>query len=184
MDGGEGALLVPLEGIVPGEGEGVDVGAVGGDGEAGLHERQGPRVGEERVAALLQGGRVREGGLLDSGAEVAHHGKVVVGRGGLALRVDGGDVEAQRAVEISSSRFLLVDREHHVRGPRRRRHRGGRGGRRRCGSGGDRRMGWGWGLRGKEIWGVESCRSGKATRGRKLWKRMLRRVEDARCLEI
>ena len=27
-------------------------------------------------------------------------------------------------------------------------------------------------------------RSGKATRGRKLWKRMLRRVEDARCLEI
>ena len=97
VDGGEGALLVPLEGIVPGEGEGVDVGAVGGDGEAGLHERQGPRVGEERVAALLQGGRVREGGLLDSGAEVAHHGKVVVGRGGLALRVDGGDVEAQRA---------------------------------------------------------------------------------------
>uniref|UniRef100_A0A804PAV8 Uncharacterized protein n=1 Tax=Zea mays TaxID=4577 RepID=A0A804PAV8_MAIZE len=123
VDGGEGALLVPLECVVPGEGEGVDVGAIGGDGEAGLHECQSPRVGEERVAALLEGGRVREGGLLDSSAEVAHHAKVVVGRSGLAFRVGGGDVEAQRAVEVSGDRFLLVDREHHVRGPRRRRHR-------------------------------------------------------------
>uniref|UniRef100_A0A0E0R0V8 Uncharacterized protein n=1 Tax=Oryza rufipogon TaxID=4529 RepID=A0A0E0R0V8_ORYRU len=115
-------------GVVPGEGEGVDVGAVGGDGEAGLHEGQGARVGEERVPPPLEGGRVRERRLLDVGAQVAHRGEVVVGRGRLPLRVGGGDVEAERAVEVGGGGPLLVDRQHHVR---RRRH----GGRRRKRSG-------------------------------------------------
>jgi hypothetical protein len=114
VDRGEGALLLDLEGVVPGEGERVDMGAVGGDGEAGLDDGQRAGVGEERVAALLEGGRVREGGLLHRGAQVAHEAEVVVGRGGLALRVGGGDVEAQRAVEVRGGRLLLVDRKHHV----------------------------------------------------------------------
>ncbi len=96
MDGGDAGLLAGLEGVVPGEGEGVDVGAVGGDGEAGLDEGQGARVGEERVPPSLEGGRVRERRLLDVGAQVAHRGEVVVGRGRLPLRVGGGDVEAER----------------------------------------------------------------------------------------
>ncbi|RLM79095.1 hypothetical protein C2845_PM12G16310 [Panicum miliaceum] len=53
-------------------------GAVRGDGEARLHEREHPRVGEERVPSLLEGGRVRVGGLLDRSAEVAHRAEVVV----------------------------------------------------------------------------------------------------------
>jgi hypothetical protein len=44
-------------------------GAVRGDGEASLHERERSHVGEERVPSLLEGGRVREGGLLDPSAE-------------------------------------------------------------------------------------------------------------------
>jgi hypothetical protein len=111
VDRGEGALLLDLEGVVPGEGERVDMGAVGGDGEAGLDDGQRAGVGEERVAALLEGGRVREGGLLHRGAQVAHEAEVVVGRGGLALRVGGGDVEAQRAVEVRGGRLLLVGGE-------------------------------------------------------------------------
>ena len=128
MDGGDAGLLAGLEGVVPGEGEGVDVGAVGGAGEAGLDEGQGARVGEERVPPSLEGGRVRERRLLDVGAQVAHRGEGVVGRGRLPLRVGGGDVEAERAVEVGGGGPLLVDRQHHVR---RRRH----GGRRRKRSG-------------------------------------------------
>jgi hypothetical protein len=114
VDRGEGTLLLDLEEVVPGEGEGVNMGAVGGDGETGLHKSERAGVGEERVAALLEGGRVREGGLLDRGAQVAHEAEVVVGRRGLALRVGGGDVEAERAVEVGRGRLLLVDREHHI----------------------------------------------------------------------
>lgn len=117
MEGGEAGLLVGLEGVVPGEGEGVDMGPVGGDWEAGLNKGESARIGQERAPALLERGRVREGGagLNGRGAEVAHGAEVVVGRGRLALRVGGGDVEAERAVEVHGRCLLLVDRQHHVR---------------------------------------------------------------------
>lgn len=139
MDGGQADLLVGLEGVVPGEGEGVDVGAVGGDGEAGLDEGERAGVGQERGAALLEGGGVREAGALDGrGAEVAHGAEVVVGGGRVALRVGGGDVLAERAVEVDGRGLLLVDRQHDVG-----RHRGAVAGG-EGGGGGDR--GWGLGV--------------------------------------
>ena len=55
---------------------------------------------------LVEGGRV---------GKVAHGGEVVVGRGGVTIRVGGGDVLAERAVEVDSRLLLLVDRQHHVR---------------------------------------------------------------------
>ena len=83
--------------------------------------RQGAR------AALLEEGRVREGGVLDGrGAQVAYGAEVIVGRGRLTLRVGGGDVLAERAVEVDGRGLLLVDRQHDVR-----RHGDGSSGRRR-----------------------------------------------------
>jgi hypothetical protein len=72
VERGEAGLLGGLERVVPDEGEGVDVGAVDGDGEAELDEGERAEVGLQRGAALLEGGGVREGGGLDRrGAEVA-----------------------------------------------------------------------------------------------------------------
>jgi hypothetical protein len=66
VEPGEAGLLGGPEGVVPDEGEGVDVGAVGRD------EGERAEVGLQRGAALLEGGGVQEGGGLDRrGAEVA-----------------------------------------------------------------------------------------------------------------
>jgi hypothetical protein len=78
VERGEAGLLGGPEGVVPDEGEGVDVGAVGRDGEAGLDEGERAKVGLQRGAALLEGGGVQEGGGLDRrGAEVADCVEVV-----------------------------------------------------------------------------------------------------------
>lgn len=46
-----GGLELRLEGVMPVEGDGVDVVLVGGDGEPGLHDAEGLEVGLEEVAA-------------------------------------------------------------------------------------------------------------------------------------
>ena len=60
-------LLPVLEGVVPDEGEGIDVVVVGGDREAGLDEAEGFEVALEEVAA---GGEGRVWLALDVGAEL------------------------------------------------------------------------------------------------------------------
>jgi hypothetical protein len=93
---------------VPDEGEGVDVGAVSRDGEAGLDEGERAEVGLQRGAVLLEGGGVREGGGLDRrGAEVADCVEVVGGGSRVALRVGGGDVVAERA-GIATMTFAAI----------------------------------------------------------------------------
>ena len=106
LDRGEGGLLIGLEGVVPGEGEGR------GDGrESGLDEGEGLEVGVELVASDLRRG-VRW--LLEGGAEVADGVEVVLGQLGVALGVVEGDVLAEGAVDVGGGRLLLVDRQHHV----------------------------------------------------------------------
>lgn len=113
MDVLEGRFLGGLEGVVPGEGEVVDVGGVGGDGEAGLDEGEGTVVGEEEVEAGRGGG---VGGLLDGGAHLADGFEIVLGELGLALGEVGGDVVAEGAVDVGGGGLLLVDGQHDVRG--------------------------------------------------------------------
>ena len=55
---------------------------------------------------LFEGGRVQEGGGFDG-----RDAQVVVGSGRLALRVGGGDVLAERAVEVDGRGLLLMDRQ-------------------------------------------------------------------------
>jgi hypothetical protein len=77
------------------------MGAVSRDREAGLDEGERAEVGLQCSAALLEGGGVREGGGLDRrSAEVADCVEVVGGGSRVALRVGGGDVVAERAVEV------------------------------------------------------------------------------------
>ena len=60
-----GCLLLVLEGVMPGESDGVDVVLVRGDWEASLHEAEGLEVILEEVAS---GGRGGVGLALDVGA--------------------------------------------------------------------------------------------------------------------
>lgn len=115
-----GGLELLLEGVVPGEGDGVDVVPVGGDREAGLDDAEGAEVGLEDVAAGGGGGLL--GGVLEVGAEVAEGLEVVLQVLGLALGVVEGDVGADGAVEVDGRRLLLEDGEHDVGGRQRRRH--------------------------------------------------------------
>lgn len=63
-----GGLLLLLEGVMPGESDGVDVIAIGGDGESGLDDAEGTEVGLEEVAAGGGGGLL--GGILEVRAQV------------------------------------------------------------------------------------------------------------------
>lgn len=87
-------LLLVLEGVMPGESDGVDVVLVRGDWEAGLHEAERLEVVLEEVAS---GGGGGVGLALDVGAELLEGLEVVVEVLGLALRVVEGDKVAERA---------------------------------------------------------------------------------------
>jgi hypothetical protein len=120
-----GGLLLVLEGVMPGESDGVDVVLVRGDWESGLHEAEGLEVVLEEVAS---GGGGRVGLALEVGAELLEGLEVVVQVLGLALRIVESNKVAERAEEVDRGGLLLQDREHYV-GGRRRRCRTGHGGR-------------------------------------------------------
>lgn len=103
-------LLVGLEGVVPREGDGAHLIAVGGEGEAGFHGAEGPEVGLEEIASGLR----RVGRTLEIGSHLADGLKVVFEVLRLPLRVVDGDVLAEGPVEIDGGGLLLVDRKHHV----------------------------------------------------------------------
>lgn len=85
-------LLGGFEGVEPGEGKGVDVGGVGGYGEAGLDGGEGAVVGEEEIATEIEGGGFD--GFFEVEAEPADGAEVVLCLLGLALAVGESDVVA------------------------------------------------------------------------------------------
>lgn len=117
-----GSLLLLLEGVVPDEGDGIDVVLVGGDGEASLDEAEGFEVALEEIAA---GGGGGIGLALEIGAVVLEGLEVVFEVLSLALGVIEDDEVAEGPVEVELSGFLLEDGEHDV-GTGAGRRRGGR----------------------------------------------------------
>lgn len=105
------SLLLLLEGVVPDEGDGVDMVLIRGNRESGLDETEGFEVALKEIAT---GGGGRIGLALEIGAVVLEGLKVVFKVLGVALGVIEGDVVAERAVEIELSGFLLEDGEHDV----------------------------------------------------------------------
>lgn len=75
MDALKRSLLGGLEGVVPSKGEGIDMEAVGRDGEAGLDECESAEVGQEKVAAGLRRG---VGGFLNAGAHLPDGVEVIL----------------------------------------------------------------------------------------------------------
>lgn len=105
------SLELLLEGVVPDEGDGVDMVLVGGNGESGLDEAEGFEVALKEIAA---GGGGGIGLALEIGAVVLEGLEVVFEVLGVALGVIEGDEVAERAVEIELGGFLLEDGEHDV----------------------------------------------------------------------
>lgn len=100
------SLLLLLEGIVPNEGDGVDMVLIGGNGESSLDKAEGSEVALEKIATSSGGGI---GLALEIGAVILEGLEIVFEILGVALGVIEDDEVAERAVEIKLSSFLLKD---------------------------------------------------------------------------
>lgn len=110
-------LFIGLEGVKPGEGDGVYVRAIWGNWKTRFHDSEGAGIGLEGVAADVRWGGFR--GLLDVASELTYGLEIIFEELCLALRVVDDDVVAEGAVEIDGAGLLLVDGEHHARRCRR-----------------------------------------------------------------
>lgn len=100
------SLLLLLEGIVPNEGDGVDMVLIGGNGKSSLDKAEGSEVALEKITTSGGGGI---GLALEIGAVILEDLEIVFEILGVALGVIEDDEVAERAVEIKLSSFLLED---------------------------------------------------------------------------
>lgn len=103
-----GSLLILLEGVVPGEGEVVDL--VLGRGKQGSDPAEGAKVGLEVAQAGGEGALF--GGFRELGAIFVQGLKVIFEVLGLALGVFLGDVQEERSAQVNGLGLLLGDAEH------------------------------------------------------------------------